>query len=65
VHLGGETHWRSLAGRLGFNQGYLSAGIGLDVHYFTLDFATYGEEIGLNAGTMEDRRFILTLGAHI
>jgi hypothetical protein len=54
-----------LAFRLGLNQGYLSAGLGLDVHYFTLDLATYGEEMGLNAGSFQDRRYTFNFGLHI
>lgn len=65
LHLGGETHWKRLAIRLGVNQGYLTAGLGLNFHYFTLDLATYGEEMGLNAGTLQDRRFTLNFGFHI
>jgi hypothetical protein len=65
LHIGGETHWKSIAVRLGLNQGYLSAGLGLDVHYFTLDLATYGEELGLNAGSFEDRRYTFNFGFHI
>jgi hypothetical protein len=65
IHMGGETHWKSLAFRLGLNQGYISAGLGLDVQYFTLDLATYGEEMGLNAGTFQDRRYTLNFGFHI
>ena len=65
IHLGGETHWKSFAFRLGLNQGYWTAGIGFDVHYLNLDLTTYGEELGLNSGTQEDRRYALNLGFHI
>jgi hypothetical protein len=65
IHLGGETHWKFLAVRAGLNQGYLSAGLGINLHFITLDFATYGEEIGLNAGTREDRRYTANIGFHI
>ncbi len=65
VHLGAETHWKSFAFRAGINQGYLAAGFGIDFHYLTLDIATYGEELGLNTGTFEDRRYALTFGLHI
>lgn len=65
LHLGGETHWKSLAFRMGVNQGYLGGGIGLDVHYFTFNIATYGEEMGLNSGSLEDRRYTFDLGIHI
>jgi hypothetical protein len=65
LHLGGEIWWHSIALRGGVNQGYLGGGIGFDFRFFTLDAATYGEEIGLNAGTYEDRRYIATIGLHI
>jgi hypothetical protein len=44
IHFGAETHWRSLALRAGLNQGYITAGLGLDVHSFTFNLATYGED---------------------
>lgn len=65
LHLGAETHWKSFAFRAGLNQGYLAGGLGIDFHYLTLDFATYGEELGLNTGILEDRRYTLNLGLHI
>ena len=65
IHLGGETHWRSIAVRLGLNQGYWTAGIGFDFGFFTLNASTYGEELGLNAGVLEDRRYALNFGFHI
>ncbi len=64
LHIGLETHWKSLAVRTGLNQGYWTAGLGADFHYFNLDFATYGEELGLNAGQQEDRRYAVSLGTH-
>lgn len=65
LHLGGETHWKSLIFRAGLNQGYMSGGIGLDFTYITVNLATYGEELGLNAGDLEDRRYAFNLGLHI
>ncbi len=65
LHLGGETHWKSFAFRAGLNQGYWTAGLGIDFRFITLDLASYGEEMGLNAGTLEDRRYTLNLGLHI
>jgi hypothetical protein len=65
IHIGGETHWKSFAVRLGLNQGYWTAGLGVDFRFITLDLASYGEEMGLNAGTLEDRRYTLNLGLHI
>ncbi|MFZ9596664.1 MAG: hypothetical protein ACO3A2_11385 [Bdellovibrionia bacterium] len=65
LHLGLETHWKALAARVGLNQGYWTAGLGLDFHYLTLNLATYAEEMSLNTGILEDRRYALSLGVHI
>jgi hypothetical protein len=65
LHLGGETRWKVFALRAGLNQGYLSGGLGIDLHYLSLNIATYGEELGLNAGTFEDRRYTFDIGLHI
>lgn len=62
LHLGGETRWRFLIARAGINQGYFTAGIGVYFRFFTLDLATYGEEMGLNAGDLESRRFAIRAG---
>ncbi len=66
VHMGGETRllnwsWFSLAIRAGINQGYLGGGLGLDLPLLKLDFATYGEELGPVAGSLEDRRYVVRL----
>lgn len=65
LHLGSEARWKSLAARLGVNQGYFTAGLGFDVGFFTMNLATYGEEIGLNAGVKQDRRYALDFGFQI
>ena len=65
VHIGAEARYGVLIPRLGINQGYLCAGLGLDLRYFTLDFATYGEELTLNPGGMEDRRYAFKLAFQI
>ncbi len=57
LHIGGETNFGRLAARLGINQGYWTAGLGLNLKILTLDFVTYGEEMALNPGGMEDRRY--------
>ncbi len=64
IHIGAETRWRSFLVRLGLNQGYWTAGMTLDVRFITLNFATYGEELGLNAGILEDRRYAASVGIH-
>lgn len=65
LHLGGETHWKFIAIRAGFNQGYPSAGLGFDLRFCTIDFSTYGEELTLNAGGLQDRRYALQIGFQI
>lgn len=65
LHVGAETHWKTLAFRAGLNQGYLTGGIGIDIRNFTFNIGTYGEEMSLNAGGLEDRRYTFDLGIHI
>lgn len=65
IHLGAEAVWKVLAIRGGINQGYLCGGFGLDLLFLTLDASTYGEEMGLNAGSFEDRRYALSFGFKI
>ena len=61
IHMGAETHYGMLAVRAGLNQGYFTAGLGLDTGFFILQIATYGEELGLTVGEIEDRRYTLNL----
>ncbi len=65
IHFGGEVNYGILAPRAGINQGYLSAGLGINMPIMTLDFATYGEEMTLNPGGIEDRRYAVQVGFHI
>lgn len=65
LHIGAETEWKFLKPRLGFFQGYFSAGLGTKLSIFEIDFATYGEEAGLNAGVFQDRRYLMRLSAHL
>lgn len=65
IHLGAETHFSVLVPRVGINQGYLAAGLGLDLKFFELDLATHGEEMSLNAGGLEDRRFAVSMSFHL
>jgi hypothetical protein len=63
LHMGGEfslKDWVFL--RAGLNQGYIAAGVGLDLPVLKLDVSTYGEEMSLNTGGQEDRRYALRLG---
>ena len=65
VHLGMETTLGILSPRVGINQGYLTAGLGLDLKILELDFATYGEEMTLNVGGLQDRRYAVRVGLKI
>ena len=65
VHLGGELKWSVLLPRFGINQGYLCAGVGLDLKHFQLDLTTYGEELSLNSGGLEDRRYAVHFAFNI
>ena len=58
IHMGAETRiLHILRPRIGFNQGYLSAGCGLDLKILEIDAATWGEELSLNPGQLQDRRY--------
>jgi hypothetical protein len=65
VHLGMEARYGILAPRIGFNQGYLSGGLGILTRYVTLELATYGEEMRLNVGDQQDRRYAVRLAFQI
>jgi hypothetical protein len=65
VHIGGEAHYGLLALRAGIYQGYWGAGFGLDFKMLTFDFATYGEEMTLNIGGIEDRRLAIRIALQL
>ncbi len=69
LHLGAETHFQAIgdhiAFRFGINQGYFTLGAGLNYRNFTLDVGTYAEELGLNTGILEDRRYAFNIGFHL
>lgn len=59
LHMGAELQLPALlAIRGGLSQGYYTAGATLDFKWIRLDVATYGEELGVNAGQREDRRYV-------
>lgn len=47
--------------RGGLHQGYWTAGLGLNLKYCKLEFATYGEELSSGPGRLESRRYGLTV----
>lgn len=59
VHVGLEVDLPALDLRVGLNQGYYTAGVGLDFAFMRLDVATYGVELGAYPGQQEDRRYVL------
>lgn len=70
LHVGYELTWpeiskilRSVAVRLGMDQGYIAGGLGLDFKYFKLNFATYGREVGERTRQKESRIIGLQLAA--
>ncbi len=60
-HAGVEVDLPGLALRGGFHQGYYTAGVGLNLGVVSLDFATYGVELGQYPGQHEDRRYIMEM----
>lgn len=65
VHLGAEAKFAILTPRVGINQGYFTAGLGINLKILTLDFATYGEELSLNVGGLQDRRYTMKIALQI
>lgn len=65
IHIGGETRYKVVSTRLGFNQGYITAGFGFDFRTVSIDVVTYGEELSLNAGGLQDRRYAFKFALQI
>lgn len=61
LHMGVEVDLPLLSLRAGLNQGYYTAGVGLDLGMIEIDAATYGVELGEYPGQMEDRRYMAQL----
>lgn len=59
VHVGVEVDMPLIDIRAGLNQGYYTAGVGIDLALMRLDLATYGVELGAYPGQQEDRRYVL------
>lgn len=65
-HLGVELKWDAyswLRGlySVGLSQGYFTAGIGAELVWFRLDLTTYGEEIGTNDSSKENRIYLVKM----
>ena len=65
IHFGHELRLGVFKFRLGLNQGYIAGGLGIDFKVLTIDAATYGEEMSLNAGGLEDRRMAIKIALQI
>ena len=62
THLGAEVRFpKILSVRAGVSQGYLTAGIGVDLWIVALSYATYAEELGAFSGQRADRRHVAQL----
>ena len=61
IHLGVELDLTLLQFRAGFNQGYYTAGVGLNLKFLKFNAATYGVELGEYPGQLEDRRYVASV----
>jgi hypothetical protein len=61
LHLGAEYQTKMLSFRGGFNSGYPSFGFGLNLWLLKLDYAFYGEELGLYAGQIAEWNHMVAL----
>lgn len=66
LNIGAEVKFpKILALRAGLSQGYLAAGIGVDLWIVNVDFATYAEEVGQFSREDGNRRYALSLNMGI
>jgi hypothetical protein len=66
LHIGAELLWKAfwwLEGgyRVGFSQGYLTAGLTAQFVWFKLDLATYAEEVGTTEAGNENRLYMVSM----
>jgi hypothetical protein len=59
LNMGVELSWPVVDVRGGFQQGYLSYGVGFDLWAMRMDVASYGVELGEFPGQLEDRRYMV------
>lgn len=61
-HVGAQlSFWDRLFIRAGLNQGYPTAGLGVDIKFLRLNYAFYGEELGAYGGQKADWRHAVEL----
>ena len=65
VHFGGEMRWGIFRPRAGINQGYWCGGLGINLKVLEIDLASYGEELSLNPGQLQDRRYAVKVAIQI
>ncbi|MES2801550.1 MAG: hypothetical protein V4654_03580 [Bdellovibrionota bacterium] len=61
LHLGTELSLALIDIRAGYNQGYLSYGLGVDLWFLQLDVAKYTSELGATAGQTPNDRYQASL----
>lgn len=59
INMGIEFSWPIIDVRAGFQQGYLSYGASFDLWILRVDAASYGVELGVYPGQLEDRRYMV------
>lgn len=62
THLGAELDMNYASLRVGLNQGYPTAGLGLRFGIFKADYAFFTEEVGYYAGQLDKNKHALALG---
>jgi hypothetical protein len=61
LHMGVELDLPIIDARAGLHQGYYTLGVGANLGLLRIDAATYGVELGVYPGQLEDRRYIVQL----
>ena len=66
LHVGAELKWTMFNWwkgnwNVGLNQGFLTMGVGARLALFRLDLVTYGEEVGTEDESNENRRYMLEM----
>ena len=62
LHLGTELDLHYAAFRLGLNQGYPTAGLGIRLGIFCLDYVYFTRELGYYPGQFPQQKHVLSLG---
>ncbi|MBO9667533.1 MAG: hypothetical protein J7501_12060 [Bdellovibrio sp.] len=59
LHLGAEVSLPIIDLRAGYNQGYLTYGVGVNLLIFRIDAVSYAEELGVYPGQNADNRYMV------